>query len=438
MSYMRMFSQSGAGGTINGITGNVTLAASSPMNVAVAGQTITFSGPFTCFVFKPGGVATAPGGNVYTNFNTLYTDFNKVRGNRQIMFDASAGSCSIPTGSFDFTGARFVGADGLTTVGVDDGSTWTGQFPYIDGIGLISTSNSVVFTFTTGNSAIYFDNIASLQANGSAPVIRLDNTSGGITFSAVLLKTGASLESGVTPCIDYKSVVNGFIYAEEAATVPTNSISGNVASLVIGIIPVGSGQISTTQPSFLGTLAIDLTDFAINHVYDDTSTNLGSSTVQGAIAALAQRVAPFNVNVTPVSNSSTTETDLMSANMSSVPMNAAGDTYLVFASGTFAVSASTKTLKLYYGSTAAITSGAIAISGGSWTIEGYISRVSNGHQIASFKVTVTSAALVTTTVVNVSDPAGGNGDIIKVTGTDSLASSGITQKYLYVRDTLTI
>lgn len=431
----------GAGGisTINGSSASAqTIAGSSPLKVASSAGTTTLSGPFTSFIFQPGGTATAPGSNVYTSFSALYTDFNKCpTAAREIVFDGQFNSsvCNIPTGTFDFSGARFSTRTFGTVISVDNGSIWVGQFPRIDFCDIRSQSATTVYTVTTGPCVVILDNVANIQADNIAPFVKVDNTLGGITFSVTILKTGSSVNYGGSAAFSFINVTNAFIYAEEQGSFAANTLAADVTSSIIGVIPVGSGTVSLTQPAVIGVLAIDLSSLASNHAYDDTGTNLSASTVQTAIVSLAERVAPININVTPVSNASTTETDLMSYSFSGNNMMAAGDSIRMKAGGTLAATVSSKTIKGYYGTTAFLTSGSLAVNGGSWVMDVEIVRVSNGHQIVTATLSITSAALVTTTIVKVSDPAGGNGDTIKVTGTDSLASSGVTQSLMDTRFT---
>lgn len=139
----------------------------------------------------------------------------------------------------------------------------------------------------------------------------------------------------------------------------------------------------------------------------------------------------LNVNVTPASNSSTTETDLISYDLSENTLTNDSDILEIDAWGTFAANANNKTVKLYFGSQVILTTGAIAANDGTWSLKAKIIRKTNSTQeivseILSSNASVSDSATRTAGTQDLSTSL-----TIRCTGTGG-ASSDITQYALKI------
>lgn len=413
--------------------------------IGVGGGSINISqGPFSDFVFRPGQTGTnLTGGNIYSCWSgpgCLYNDFSKIKGTRNITFNDSSGTVTIPAGSWDVGGATiFTGKNNVTdlaTVHLANGCVFTSGMPaVITGLRVISDSSAPVATYaglTQGFVTIYLDSLGSLAVTAGSPMIVFDASSGAFTTAAILLKTGSTIDSSSGSAgQEVVKAINGalvFLYLEELTEVKNFTLASDVASEFVAVYGAASGKLDPVQTNALGAIASSLSEAAVFVSYSDSATNLGASDVQNAIASLAKRVAPVDADVTVYNNTSTTETTLATYTLPAVSLSSPGDRVRIRASGTFAATINTKTLKLYFGSNVILTSGGVAFNGANWLIDAEILHISNGHQLANARLT-TSSALLTDTV-NVGDPAQPQGGpiVIKVTGQSGTASNDVTQK----------
>lgn len=95
----------------------------------------------------------------------------------------------------------------------------------------------------------------------------------------------------------------------------------------------------------------------------------------------------LNVNTTSVSNATTLETNLITYSLGANSLINQGDTLEIDAWGTYAANASSKTVKLVFGSQTiltTLTTGAIAVNNGSWSINAkIIMKTSTTQEIIS-------------------------------------------------------
>lgn len=144
-----------------------------------------------------------------------------------------------------------------------------------------------------------------------------------------------------------------------------------------------------------------------------------------------QSVQRLSTNITPASNTSTTETDLMSYTVAGGTLSANGMGVDLVAFGTTANNANTKTLKFYVGGTAVLEAD-LAVSGEPWLVRAHLVRLAATTLLVRVDATGVlfgepAVAYASQTITLASNC------ILKVTGQSSSASSDITQTHMSVR-----
>lgn len=143
------------------------------------------------------------------------------------------------------------------------------------------------------------------------------------------------------------------------------------------------------------------------------------------------RTSPIlNVNVTPVSNVSTTETDLMTYTLPAGWMSANGMGIRVSAFGTTAANGNSKTVRLYFGASVVAIQAAITSSGSAWHTTMIVLRTGATTQVSGGNIW---------TALNTGNPASPSPTetlsgtvIIKVTGQSATAGADVTQTGMVV------
>jgi len=97
---------------------------------------------------------------------------------------------------------------------------------------------------------------------------------------------------------------------------------------------------------------------------------IGTSVLSGFLAS------QINEDMVAVGNIGVGEDDLITYSMPASVLSEDGDTLDITAFGTVAANANNKTIKLYFGSTVLIDTGAVAANSGSWYINSKIARIS--------------------------------------------------------------
>lgn len=130
-----------------------------------------------------------------------------------------------------------------------------------------------------------------------------------------------------------------------------------------------------------------------------------------------------------VGSATSGETTLMSYTLPPGSLVNSGDTLIIYAAGTLAANANSKTMKLYFGGTS-FSSGATTNSGGSWWLEGQVTKDSPQKQVISWNGQIAGTAVATTCVAateNEYSPV-----LIKITGTAATANNDILGKLLQI------
>lgn len=138
----------------------------------------------------------------------------------------------------------------------------------------------------------------------------------------------------------------------------------------------------------------------------------------------------LNVNVTPVSNVSTTETDLMTYTLPANTMAVNGQGIRVSAYGTTAANGNSKTARLYFGASVVAIQAAITSSGSAWHATMIVLRTGAATQAAGGNIW---------TALNTGNPASpfpaetlSGPIVIKATGQSGTGSNDITQTGMVV------
>lgn len=154
----------------------------------------------------------------------------------------------------------------------------------------------------------------------------------------------------------------------------------------------------------------------------------GSSGLTG-IGSTRTRYSP---NTGSASNTSTTETDLLSIAMAAGDLRNAGDGYRIVAFGTFAATGNVKQVRLYFGATNLLANFSASSNDLSWRAEALVFRTGATTQkaIGCFSeqnVSNSRIAFYTTPGETLA-----NAITVKVTGQSATASNDITAQGLFV------
>lgn len=153
------------------------------------------------------------------------------------------------------------------------------------------------------------------------------------------------------------------------------------------------------------------------------------------LTSYAKRAAAY-VSMAALSNTSTTETDLMSTTVPAGTLTEAGDLVRIRAWGTTVSNANVKTLKLYFGSATIVSQTLTASIAGKWVIDAIVVRVSQNVQESHALVVESVGSSLAAgkhaqeiTALTASEAAA---ITVKVTGTSGTASADVVQEGLLV------
>jgi len=238
----------------------------------------------TTFVFRPGGVA---GGNVYTTWATLYAAFSAVEGPKWVQVDSSLAVATVPAGTWDVRDVNWVGHFGdlgaSAQLDFADGAKFTNLSSISQVLSFVSHSTSSVVDVPLGTTyVVYLHEGVNIGCDGTAPFFSV----GATNLVLVTFVSAAIVDLGY-PVVDLydagsQVIVVGFDMGSDALSgrLDPDTISGIAGSTLL--LPRDSNSnLSTTQPSFLGTITrIDLD--AATRIYYALSP-LTTSTVSGAM-----------------------------------------------------------------------------------------------------------------------------------------------------------
>lgn len=152
----------------------------------------------------------------------------------------------------------------------------------------------------------------------------------------------------------------------------------------------------------------------------------------GTSTSVAKVGGQIQFNTTNVGNISTGEDNLMGYAMPADVLVTNGDYIEVEAWGQFAANANAKTVKLYFGATTLINSGAVAINNGSWHFKATIIRTSATAQKASAQIFGEGTLLAARTSATTPAETLSGAITIKCTG-EATSNNDIVQNGLVVR-----
>lgn len=185
--------------------------------------------PVTTYVFRPGGIAS---GNVYTDFNLLYTALSAVDGPKTILFDDTITSPVLipPKSGGGFYSFRNVTAQGLTST--PGNSTLPGPIVRFNNDGVnqaqcdsfFDESTNIAWESNTlaGSPAVVIADVLTshitltkcwVSTSGAAPFFYIDG-GGGFPITGLFIRMLESSLSGTTPVT--VQVVNGGSLAIDA------------------------------------------------------------------------------------------------------------------------------------------------------------------------------------------------------------------------------
>lgn len=142
------------------------------------------------------------------------------------------------------------------------------------------------------------------------------------------------------------------------------------------------------------------------------------------------QLAPYRVftQVGPVANSGSSETDLLTTNVTQGTLAKQNSSILLFAAGNTAANANNKRIRLKFGVTTLFDSGNFALNGGSWTLQAELVR--NGASAEVYWVQFFDSGFLapSSIVVGTAAESLASNQTLKITGQGS-ASSDITALY---------
>lgn len=280
---------------ITSINGDTTtaqvIASSSPLKTVTSAGTTTLSGPFSSFVFQPGGTATAPGGNVYTSWPTLYADLIKASGVRSITFDDDFGAITIPAGTYALGGVSFYGTADTPVILLADGVVFS-SFPDLVGpLLLASGSSSPVYTVPASTGGIYVNmgRFSEITAGSTAPLITVPV---GNEFILTMLD-GSTVSTGASSAVIN---VDGamLVYMTAATEFDNNCLSGGAGGVVQPILGVASAVFSLVQSGYTGFIVTSLIEASSQIFYSPSNTSDWSPSPSQVAEALDQLAARGN------------------------------------------------------------------------------------------------------------------------------------------------
>jgi hypothetical protein len=245
------------------------------------------SGLQTTFILRPGGVA---GGNVYTNWPTLYAALSRVQGPRWVWIDGSLGVPLVPAGTYNVDQVIF--------------GTFGNGFPAFSG-GTLNFESGAVFDFTwiqlTGNltfatasstpvatmvegGSILLDCDSEINGNPTAPWAVVPD---GVT-AAVFVRNDAELGEGTNAAISVDPTGFLNVFAWDRAIIEANCIATpGAAGVVANVYTDATTQLTLHFGPHIGQVLQDSASLVQYTATTPGNWNPVPSTVLAALDALA-------------------------------------------------------------------------------------------------------------------------------------------------------
>lgn len=300
--------------TDSGLTASTALIADGSKNLASSSTTSTELGYVHgvtsaiqtqlnnkysfAYTLQPGGTAS---GNVYTSWSSLYSAISALPTGQlnSVLFDNSAGSCTIPSGSYNLNYTEIQGITGpgkpsQVPVTISSGVTLSGPFAIGEGLILESAVSAPAITMVqssllpfgvesgfnhsgsghfieytalstdTTQITIYGDTGSTFTTSGSNSAIYIDgNANGGSSPAIIYIGAAGNLGSATDTYETLELAENsvGVVFLYPGAYIANNAIRGPSSSIVLvvylaGLLaPITSSPVVGTQANFAGTLA---------------------------------------------------------------------------------------------------------------------------------------------------------------------------------------
>lgn len=212
------------------------------------------------------------------------------------------------------------------------------------------------------------------------------------------------------------------LLASSSLLLVSNNLS-DLSNVTTARSNLGLGTLATQAASNVAITGGTAANLAITNSSAALTTG---SVIPGGASSVANVGGVINVNTTSVSNVSTTETNLITYSLPANALATNGQSIEVIAWGTFAATANNKTVRIYFGSTIVLDTGAVAANSGNWMIRMTVIRTGAATQLAmaTFISDNTTEKNICKTASPVETLSGAV--TIKVTGIGG-ASSDITQ-----------
>lgn len=388
------------------------------------------------FHFQPGGTAA---GNIYVTWAALYADLIKTQGHRDVTFEATYATVTMPAGTYDLSGCYLRGVNGPAGENVvlylADGCVWSRLPPCItDSLNVTSQSNSPIWTSPSTGTAtqglLELGVGGQISCTGNAEFFKVSGSGGTGDSLIVLIGTAAQITF-----VSYEvfNLVNSgamVVFGVNGATLSTQTVRSDATGFFILDIASGSFTYSTTNPNFTGFVVALLIDVSLYHYYNNSVSGLTAGNVQAAIDEISAGATTINLaKYDSAANSSTTETDMTSKAMPAGDLLADLDGYFIRAGGAFAANINSKRVRMYFGATVIADTGSVVLNGGRWYIEGRLYRSSSTTQKAFSNGHTTLAGLIEFSSATTPAEILGNSITIKCTGQGG-ATSDVTQDFM--------
>jgi len=236
-------------------------------------------------VFKPGGVTA---GSVYTTWDEIDTAVGLIDGPVVVQIDDSLAPANIAGifASYDLSKMIFIGKDpGSPTLTILSTTKLLTGLPACIGDGVVLANTMVTPAYTsTGGDRLTIEPFGAIAGNASAPLIDITGGTFNLQLYGSVLSINQSINIGAAGALD----VTAYGGASAASGAVSSAIGGVYSAFMKSTAAVIDDQ--SGFGSFLGTFSRTLDNISSLDFYDNTTSGLTSSDVQGAIDELAAGV----------------------------------------------------------------------------------------------------------------------------------------------------
>jgi hypothetical protein len=322
--------------------------------------------------------------------------------------------------------------------GGDLQASGTNELFRIDDNGIRLPASKYINFGTTSGSSGY-----GIRDNAGTPQFKINGGNwtdfgsggGGVTTMAAIGSSpngdGASISTSTLTLQPASASFGGVVTTGAQTFEGTKTFNQNILSNGSGVF---SGEVQSTYGSFteLGTQPTTPTGRGIFWAKSDGTPhylNDAGVDVQLGGSSSSSTIATLNVNTTDVSNSGTSETDLMSYTLPAGKLVNVGDRLVIEADFSTASNANNKTLIFYFGGYTHTQSPSTIASGTTIRMRFTVIKTGTGTQKITREFLTSFSTSPGTATASVSDTGT---IVIKFTGTSGTASSDITQTAMII------